>query len=260
MVLYRLTLNGETIIIWLVLTNKKEKDMITAKLSFDWTIYKEHLQNSCLFDRIPEDKYINVLACLQADLHTCHAGASIVNAGDENGRAGVLLEGELEEFIYDENGNPVVIRTLGSGAVFGAELACGNSLASQFYLDAVCDSKVLLLDFKALMSEMTLNCPYRMQVTANLLQEFADQITFFNTKVRILSQKKLRDKIKVYLQTQEISDGGVIHLSCTRNKLAEFLYVDRSALSRELCRMRDEGVLQFSGSRIKMLDQAFLAG
>ena len=99
-----------------------------------------------------------------------------------------------------------------------------------------------------------------MQVTANLLQEFANQITFFNTKVRILSQKKLRDKIKVYLQTQEISEDGTIQLPFSRNKLAEFLYVDRSALSRELCRMRDEGVLAFSGSKITMLDHYFLTG
>ena len=97
-----------------------------------------------------------------------------------------------------------------------------------------------------------------MQVTANLLQELSNQITFFNVKLRILSQKKLRDKLKIYLQTLEQSKEGVIHLPLTRNKLAEFLYVDRSALSRELCRLRDEGILTFSGSNIKILDSVFL--
>lgn len=162
--------------------------------------------------------------------------------------------------MYDENGNQVVIRHLSGGEVLGAELACGNALSSQFFIEAAADSKVLLLDFKALLSESTFNCPHRIQVTANLLQELSNQITFFYTKVRILSQKKLRDKIKIYLQTQEISDDGIINLPCTRNKLAEYLYVDRSALSRELCRMRDEGVINFSGSKIKLLDTEFLAG
>ncbi len=64
-----------------------------------------------------------------------------------------------------------------------------------------------------------------MQVTANLLQEFANQITFFNTKVRILSQKKIRNKIKVYLQTQEISEDGTIQIPFSRNKMAEYSYM-----------------------------------
>lgn len=234
--------------------------MATKDITFDWKEYTEYMQDSCLFKGIPEDKYINVLSCLNARVSTYEAGTSLINAGDRNFQAGILLDGNLEEYMYDENGNQVVIRHLSGGEVFGAELACGNALSSQFFIEAVADSKVLLLDFKALLSESTFNCPHRIQVTANLLQELSNQITFFNTKVRILSQKKLRDKIKIYLQTQEISDDGIINLPCTRNKLAEYLYVDRSALSRELCRMRDEGVINFSGSKIKLLDTEFLAG
>lgn len=234
--------------------------MATNNKSFHFDAYKDYLKTSCLFRGIPEEKYNNILSCLQAKVIAYHAGTSLINVGDSDSCAGILLEGGLEEFIYDENANPVAIRHLQGGAVFGAELACGNSLASQFYLEASADSKVLLLDFKILLSESTLSCPYRMQVTANLLQEMADQIAFFNTKVRILSQKKLRDKIKVYLQTQEMSADGVIHLPLNRTKLAEFLYVDRSALSRELCRMQEDGVLSFSGSKITLLDPHFLAG
>ncbi|MBU5474821.1 Crp/Fnr family transcriptional regulator [Roseburia sp. MSJ-14] len=234
--------------------------MATNEPFFELNTYIKYLRSASLFRGIPEDKYQNVLNCLQARVEYYPARTSLVNAGDKDFRAGVLLEGGLEEFIYDENGNPVVISHLKSGSVFGAELACGSSLASQFYLDASVDSRVLLLDFQILLNPSTLTCPYRMQVTANLLQELANQITFFNTKVRILSQKKLRDKIKVYLQTQEISEDGTIRLPFSRSKLAEFLYVDRSALSRELCRMRDEGVLTFSGSKITMLDYYFLAG
>ncbi len=232
--------------------------MATNDTTFNLKEYIEYMQNSCLFRGIPEDKYMNVLSCLKARVASYAAGTSLINAGDKNFQAGILLDGNLEEYIYDENGNQVVIRHLSGGKVFGAELACGNALASQFYIEAVVDSKVLLLDFKALLSEHTFNCPHRIQVTANLLQELSNQITFFNTKVRILSQKKLRDKIKIYLQTQEVSEDGTINLHCTRNKMAEYLYVDRSALSRELCRMRDEGVLIFSGSKIKLLNTDFL--
>lgn len=232
----------------------------SSDLSSDLAIYQNYLKSSGLFKGIPEEKYNNIFACLQARIAEYKSDTLIVNIGDRNFRAGIVLEGGLEEFIYDENANHVAIQHLKSGSVFGAELACGSSLSSQFYLKASVDTKVLLLDFKTLLSETTLTCPCRMQVTANLLQELSNQITFFNTKLRILSQKKLRDKLKIYLQTLEISKDNVIHLPFTRNKLAEFLYVDRSALSRELCRLRDEGILKFSGSNIKLLDPCFLAG
>lgn len=222
------------------------------------TGYEGYLERSGLFKGIPKEKYSDVLSCLSARCEEYPVGASIVNAGDQSFRAGIVLEGNLEEYIYGENANQVVIGHLGSGSVFGAELVCGNTGSSQFYLEASEKSKVLLLDFGNLLSEKTLRCPWRMKVTSNLLQEMADQIIFFNTKVRILSQKKLRDKIKVYLQTLEITNDGVISLPFTRNKLAEFLNVDRSALSRELCRMRDEEILTFSGTKIRILKQDFL--
>lgn len=232
--------------------------METKNFSFDLDTYKNILRKSSLFRDIPEDKYGAVLNCLQARIEYYPAGTPIVNAGDRDFYAGMLLDGSLDEFIYDENVNPVSISHLESGSIFGAELTCGNTLASQYYLNASVDSKVLLLDFQILLNTSTLSCPNRMQVTANLLQEFANQITFFNTKVRILSQKKLRNKIKVYLQTQEISEDGTIQIPFSRNKMAEFLYVDRSALSRELCRMRDGGILAFSGSKITIIDRNFL--
>lgn len=233
--------------------------MASTSESFDIDFYNKYLRSSCLFAGIQEDKYCNVLNCLKARIENVSAGSSIVSAGDKDFRAGMVLEGGLEEYIFDENGNHAAIRHLTSGDVFGAELACGSSLASQFYLDASSDSSLLILDFENLLSETTLTCTNRMQVTASLLQELANQITFFNMKVRILSQKKLRDKIKVYLQTLEISDKGIIQLPMSRNKLAEFLYVDRSALSREFCRMRDDGILTFSGSKIQMIDKDFLS-
>lgn len=224
----------------------------------DYKKYRECFEKSGLFNGISEDRYENVLSCLSAKEAKYNMGSSLVMEGDTNYRAGIVLEGNLEEFIYDENSTPVIIRRLEKGDIFGAELACSKSLASQFSLEATSNTSVLLLDFGSLMSVNTLTCPCRMQVTANLLQELAGQVNLFNVKVRILSQKKLRDKIKVFLQTQSMDEEGVIRLPFKRSKMAEFLYVDRSALSRELSRMRDENIITLSGTQIKIIDKGFL--
>ena len=88
----------------------------------------------------------------------------------------------------------------------------------------------------------------------------AQQLLFFNTKVRILAQKRLRDRLKIYLQTLTPDEKGCYSLPYTRTELADFLCVDRSALSRELCRMRDERILDFSGAKIHLLNPTFLYG
>ena len=135
-------------------------------------------------------------------------------------------------------------------------------MASHVYIHTVEKIKILMLDFAALLSEKTFSCSCRMQVTTNLMQEFARQVLAFNTKVRILGQKRLRDRLKIYLQTltpNANAPDGTVCLPYSRRELSEYLYADRSALSRELCKMRDEGILNFSGSRLQILDPDFLA-
>ena len=173
-----------------------------------------------------------------------------------------LLLDKINKFqgYYDENGNQISICRFCPGEVFGAELACTGWTASPVCLRASSDCTVMLLDFSALMSQKTLTCPCRMQVTANLMQDMAQQLLFFNTKVRILAQKRLRDRLKIYLQTLTPDEKGCYSLPYTRTELADFLCVDRSALSRELCRMRDERILDFSGAKIHLLNPTFLYG
>lgn len=222
--------------------------------------YDSILQQCGMFNGIQPRKYREVLRCLNATVHEYPRGAHIVELGEQSHNTGVLLDGTMEEFLYDENGNQISICRFCPGEVFGAELACTGWTASPVCLRASSGCTVMQLDFSALMSQKTLTCPCRMQVTANLMQDMAQQLLFFNTKVRILAQKRLRDRLKIYLQTLTPDEKGCYSLPYTRTELADFLCVDRSALSRELCRMRDERILDFSGAKIHLLNPTFLYG
>ena len=189
-----------------------------------------------MFHGIQPRRYRDVLDCLHASVHQYPRNTHLVELGEQSHNTGILLDGTVEEFLYDENGNQVSICRLASGQIFGALLACTGWSTSPVCLRADSDCTVLRLDFSALMSQQTMTCPCRMQVTANLMQDMAQQLLFFNTKVR----------------------KGCYHLLYSRTELADFLCVDRSALSRELCRMRDEKVIEFSGAKIKILDHDFL--
>ena len=190
-------------------------------------LYQDVLEHSSIFRQLPKDKYPNVLRCLNARVVDYPQDASIAALGDSSGCSGILLTGMLEEYLVDENGNQIIINHLRSGDVFGAESVCAGQVASHVYIHTVEKSKILMLDFAALLSEKTFSCSCRMQVTTNLMQEFARQVMFFNSKIRILSQKKLRDKLKIYLQTLEIAPDGTVCLPYTRRELSEYLYADR---------------------------------
>ena len=202
--------------------------------------------------------YGTVLFCLQARTIDYQRGVHVAEVGEATRCAGVLLRGGIEEFLYDENGNQITVAHIHEGQIFGAELACSGGVTSPVCLRTASVCTVMLLNFGVLLSESSMGCPCRMQVTANLMQEFARQVLAFTTKVRILGQKRLRDRLKIYLHTLTPNADGVDTLPYSRAALADFLCVDRSALSRELCRMRDEGILSFSGSKICMLDSEFL--
>lgn len=136
------------------------------------------------------------------------------------------------------------------GDVFGAELACNRNTASQTQLQAMTDCDILFCNFYNVMKPQAKACPYRQQVAANLLAEFAQQVIYLNLRLRIIGQKKLRDKIKIYSQSQRVDQSGIIHLPFSRVEWARFLYADRTALSREMGRLQNEGILRARKSEI----------
>lgn len=211
------------------------------------------------FEGIPEDTYENVLRCLQAHSRTFPKDGTILAIGEKSQLAGVVIRGTVELVFFDENGHQINVNHIAAGEAFGAELACSQQSASPMQLRALTQCQVLFLNFQSLLSPGDPPCPYRMQVAANLLRDFARQTLFLNFRLRIMGQKRLRDKVKIYLQSLPLGPDGTIALPFTRNEWADFLYVDRSALSRELSCMQREGVLTYSGRVIHMLDSNFLA-
>lgn len=178
-----------------------------------------------LFDGIPEDKYKNVLNCLNAQLKTYAKDAVILHIGEQQGRPGVVVSGTLRLALYSEDGNLLTIDRLSVGQIFGETLACAKKQESPVQIDALSDAEVLYLSFDPLLLEQGASCPHKMQVTANLLREMGQ---------------------------------GDLCLNMGRSELAEYLCVDRSALSRELSRMQKEGILTVQGQHVHMLDKGFL--
>lgn len=211
-----------------------------------------------LFSGIPENAYSEVLSALNARQESYRKNETVLNIGDLSRRAGIIISGAIEVAFYDEIGNCVNVNHFGAGEMFGAALVCAHVKNSPMHISAASDCHILFLDFEALMLPELSVSPHCMRIALNLMQDFARRSLFLNQKIRIMGQKKLRDKIKIYLASLPSGVDGRINIPFSKTELAEYLYADRSALSRELSRMRDEGILDWSGRTIRILDRDFL--
>ena len=221
------------------------------------------LQNTALFHGIKQEAYASVLQCLGAQRHQYERGEQIHHVGNKMSTAGLVLSGLVDVALYNESGNQLSINRFDSGEIFGESFACLQSEKCPVSVHAVSDCEVIFIRLALLFTPQKMNCTQAAKVTENLVQLLAKKNVFLNQKVQILAQKKIRDKIKVSLQTEMANtppgqDEKHYVIRFNRDEMARYLGVDRSALSRELCNMRDEGILSFQRNHIKMLDPSFL--
>ena len=152
-----------------------------------------------------------------------------------------MLSGEIECSYQDEAFNKFNMNHFGAGELFGENMVCAEIARSPMQVIAVSDCAIMFLDLRVLYNSESA-CKYRAELLGNLLRIHSAKNIFLNQKIRILSTKSLRDRIICYLRTLPNQDGKTA-LPFSKTALAEFLCVNRSALSRELGRMQSEGII-----------------
>ena len=205
--------------------------------------YTQSLNNCGLFKAIPENAHHDALRYLHARQSTYQRGEIILNIGDRS-KAGIVLDGEIECSYQDEAFNKFNMNHFGTGELFGENMACAGLDVSPMQVFAVSESVIMFLDLRLLYESES---PYQTQLLGNLLRILSAKNIFLNQKVRILSTRSLREKIIFYLRTLPADKNGRVSLPFSKTALAEFLCVNRTALSRELSRMQSEGIISMDG-------------
>ena len=228
----------------------KEKRMESA--------YTEAIANCRLFNNIPKEKLDELISFLHGHIRSYQKGETIVQLGDPFSYAGIVLEGKVEVSYTNNHYDKFNVNHFAPSEIFGEALALKRISYSPIQVQSLSDSRILFVDLSyVLVSEERCcdACGFLHQLLLNLTSRMADQNVFSNLKLRILSQKSLRDRIFVYLGSIQPDEQGVRHVPFSQTALAEFLCVNRSALSRELGRMQDENLLLIRGSEYTLLSQ-----
>jgi len=218
--------------------------------------YNSILKKVPLFEGISEENRASMLACIGARAAEFPRGADIVRAGEQTRGVGVLLAGEAQVCKEDAFGRRSIITDLGKGDVFGEVFVCAGIRKSPVTVIALADAAALFLDYERMINTCSASCPFHAMLIRNMLKILAQKNLGLNRKIDYLTIKSLRGRIAAYLLSLASEQAWeTVRVPFDRNGLADYLGADRSALSRELGRMRDEGLVAYHKNEFHILER-----
>ena len=204
------------------------------------------LSRSPLFAGMEREEAQALLAATGARQKSVAKGACILRAGDVTREIGVVLRGGVDLTRADHWGNTSLLARVGEGEIFAETYAAlGAPLAVD--VTAAADTELLFLS-----AERMLNGTGRL--ARNFVVLLAEKNRLLSRKADVLAQRTTREKLLTYLSAQaEAAGADAFTIPFTRQQLADYLAVDRSAMTVELGKLAKEGVLRFEKNRFELL-------
>lgn len=220
---------------------------------------RQMLQRCGLFEGMTPAEVEKLLGCLRAEEAAFEKNAVIWHMGDPIPACAVILSGAVRAETVDAHGAHTLMAFHHPGALVGDVLMATPGGTSPVYVLAAEDTRLLFLPFQAVMSGCARCCSCHARLRENLVSEIAQKFWAQRRRMRYLSEHSLRRRIALYLlDHMEEGTGETFSLGVSREDMADELCVNRSALSRELARMKEEGLLDFYRDTFRILDAAAL--
>ncbi|MBQ8537524.1 MAG: Crp/Fnr family transcriptional regulator [Clostridia bacterium] len=214
------------------------------------------LHQCALFAGIAEKEIIGLLRCMSAHIQKSVKGQTILAEGDKAGRLGVLLAGTAQISRTDYYGNRSIIARLEPGDLFAEAIAYAGIPVMPVSVTALEDAAVLLMDAQRFAQPCGKGCGFHQQMITNLIKVLAAKNLICNQKIEVTSKRSTREKLLAYLLLQAKQTGkSTFTIPYNRQELADYLEVDRSGLSNEISKLRQEGVLACTRSTFELLAQ-----
>ena len=208
------------------------------------------LKKTLLFSGISEDNIEAMLSCLQARLCTYEKGGYVLRQGERIENIMILVRGKLHIQSDDYWGNRSIINMIDAGEMFGEAYAAPESGPVMNDVLAVEESAVIFFDVRRIISVCPAACRFHSIAVQNLFFAISEKNRKLVRKLGYMSERSTREKLIAYLSDEAKSQSSSsFSIPFNRQQLADFLSVDRSAMSNELCKMRDEGLLEFEKNR-----------
>ncbi len=219
-------------------------------MTFTWT---QPLPPSPLFTGMTRHELEQVLDCMSPGVSAFKTGEIIALGGSRLVGIGVLLAGEGIITKDDASGNRTVMAVVQPGEVFGEVAAFSGQEVWPATVIAQTESAAMFIPPERFTGVCARSCPGHRLLAANMLRIVSHKALMLSRRLDFLSMKTLRGKIAAFLLERAAEAGTLTFLSpMNRDEMAGFLNVSRPALSREMAWMRDDGLIEFHRSAVKI--------
>ena len=209
---------------------------------------------SPLFAGIGPEDMEGMLGCIGYHVREFQKGEIIAFEEENINHVGVVMDGAVDMIKEDVWGNRTMLLRSYRSDIFGETFACGEDSLAVVSFVASRDSKVLFLSFCRVMHTCSHACVFHQTLIENMVRIIARKNRELMRKVEVVSKKSLREKILAYLSIQSQSQGKKrFEIPLGRVEWAEYLCADRSALTRELAKMKEEGLIDYQRNLFEIL-------
>lgn len=221
-------------------------------------MYQEWLlviQKAALFKSIEGAELNRMLTCFGSKVVSFEKNENICRAGEKYYGIGVVLCGKVMVTKENAIGNRIIMAKLKAGDLFGETIAFSDKTTWPATVIAVEDCKILYIEPNIIVENCRNTCVGHKQLIINMLKIISKKALNLNRKVEYLVIKGMREKVSMYLLEQYKRTGQLTFMiPLNRNELAEFLNVSRPSMSREIGKMKEEGIIDYYKSTFKILD------
>lgn len=216
--------------------------------------YFSILRKCSLFNNIEDENLISMLGCLGATVKNYSKKEIIIEEGEKARYIGIVLSGSAQIIKIDYFGNRSIVSGLEPSEMFGESFACAEVPSIPINVVANEPSEIMLIDCERVMHPCSNGCNFHQQIIFNLMKIMATKNIMFHQKIEITSERTTREKLMAYLMVQAKKwNSNSFQIPFDRQELADYLQVDRSGLSAEISKMRNEGILKSHKNHFELL-------
>lgn len=214
----------------------------------------EVLKTLDLFKGIDESELVPLLSCLSAKEAHYEKGQTVFLSGEKIECFGIVLSGQVQVVQDDYYGNRSIFAKIGTGNLFGESFACAETKTLPVSVITTIESDLLFIDCHRLAAPCANACAFHRSLIQNMLNIIAMKNISLTQKIEFTSKRTTREKLMAYISAEaKKATSNQFSIPFNRQELADYLSVERSAMSAELSKLRDDGILKFNKNQFELL-------
>jgi CRP-like cAMP-binding protein len=212
-------------------------------------------EENVLFRGVSREECRRMMSCFKPEIRKFTAGSIIADFCEPSDKIGIMLSGNAVMVRYDINGVRTIIEALGEQSIFGEYFTFSGAQRNSIEIVAESDCEIMFMHQSEITKRCENACQCHSRVVENLLMLMSEKAISLSERIEVLSQRSIGDKLLSCLKIFEdkTPNGQVPQIPFSTTALSDYLCVNRSALQREMTKLKSEGLLTMSKRKFRLI-------